>query len=173
MSQSLTRRTLLAGSGALLLSQASANPGGLTLKEAFLGRTYGKGVFRVPIAGIERRFDAVLDGTYRSDTLRVREDFFFEDGEKDRLTWVFRKRAPGLWEGVREDTVGVASVEETPEGIRLAYTADVRSRGQVTRLGFSDIIYRASPELIINEARVSWYGLPIGDVRFELRRKRI
>jgi hypothetical protein len=40
----------------------------------------------------------------------------------------------------------------------------------VTRLGFRDLIYRTGPDVIVNEAVVSWNGLPLGSVRFEIRR---
>lgn len=143
----------------------------LTLVDAFRGRTIGNGLFRVPIAGVERRFRANLVGTVRGDTLTVVEDFFFDDGEVDRLTWRFRRTGPGSWEGRREDTVGVATVTETGREIRLEYVADVRSRGNITRLGFADVIYRRADGVVINEAVVTRGGLPIGTVLFELRRR--
>ena len=66
--------------------------------------------------------------------------------------------------------MGEASVTEENGLIRLEYLADVRSRGSVTRLGFRDLIYRTGPNVILNEAVVSWNGLPLGSVRFEIRR---
>lgn len=147
-----------------------ASPAALTLEEAFVGRTRGEGVFRFPIARVTRRFRADLDGRLEGDRLTVVEDFFYEDGETDRLTWVFDRAGPGRWTGKREDTVGVAAVTEENGLIRLEYLADVRSRGNVTRLGFRDLIYRAGPDVVLNEAVVSWRGLPLGSVRFEIRR---
>jgi hypothetical protein len=143
----------------------------ITLVEAFRGRTVGTGVFRVPITGLERRFRADLVGTLRGDRLTVVEDFFFDDGEVDRLTWRFQRTGPRTWTGQREDTVGLASVIETGTEIRLEYTADVRSRGSVTRLGFADVIYRRADGVVVNEAVVTRSGLPIGSVLFELRRR--
>jgi hypothetical protein len=143
----------------------------VTLVDAFRGRTVGEGVFRVPIAGIERRFRADLVGTLRGDTLTVVEDFFFDDGEVDRLTWRFRRAGTGAWTGQREDTVGLATVTEDGREIRLEYVADVRSRGQVTRLGFADVIYRRPDGVVVNEAVVTRSGVPIGSVLFTLRRR--
>lgn len=145
-------------------------PAPLTLEEAFVGRTVGQGVFRVPLARVTRRFRADLVGTMDGSRLSVVEDFFFEDGETDRLTWVFDRVSPGRWTGRRDDTVGVAEVREEGGVIRLVYLADVRSRGTVNRLHFSDVIYRQDAGLVINDAVVSRFGLAIGSVRFELRR---
>lgn len=98
------------------------------------------------------------------------EDFLYDDGQEDRLTWVFDRIGPGRWEGRREDTAGTARVEEDGRLIRLSYLADFRSTGGVTRLGFADVIYRPAPDLVVNDAVVTRWGLPIGTVRFELRR---
>jgi hypothetical protein len=172
----LSRRSLVTGA-ALALAGCATRPaspvapqGSLTLDQAFRGRTKGIGVFRVPIAGVERRFRVDLVGRVQGDRLTVVEDFFFDDGEVDRLTWRFRRAGPGRWTGRREDTVGEATVIETGNEIRLAYLADVRSKGQVTRLGFADVIYRRADGVIINEAVVTRHGLPVGTVLFELRR---
>lgn len=175
---------MLAGLGvgtALVLSGCATTPdspdeevGAITLIDAFEGRSTGRGLFSVPIAGIERGFDAMLLGTVRRvggvEVFTVAEDFFFDDGETDRLTWVFTRTSPTTWTGVREDTVGQAQVVETGNEVRLTYTADVRSRGEVTRLGFADVIYRRTDGVVINEAVVTRFSLPVGSVMFELRR---
>lgn len=172
----LTRRAVLAGSGLALAGCATAPASPtipvrpITLVDAFQGRTVGTGVFRVPITGLTRRFRADLVGTTGPETLTVVEDFFFDDGETDRLTWRFRRIAPGQWIGSREDTVGTASVRELGNEVRLDYLADVRSKGSVTRLGFNDVIYRRADGVIINEAVVTSLGLAIGSVLFEIRR---
>ena len=176
-SPGVTRRSALVfTAGAMVAGCATrppaprTKPAALTLEEAFLGRTRGEGVFSFPIAGVTRRFRADLDGRLEGDRLTVVEDFFYEDGETNRLTWVFDRAGPGRWTGKREDTVGVAEVTEENGLIRLEYLADVSSRGSVTRLGFRDLIYRTGPNVILNEAVVSWNGLPLGSVRFEIRR---
>ncbi|MBV6656201.1 MAG: DUF3833 family protein [Devosiaceae bacterium] len=141
----------------------------ITLVEAFRGERTGRGLFSVPLAGVERGFDARLVGTVGGNTLTVVEDFIFDDGEVQQLTWVFTRTGPFEWSGVRDDTVGTATVVETGTDIRLDYVADVVSRGETTRLGFSDIIYREPGNVIINEAVVTRFGIPIGTVRFEIR----
>jgi hypothetical protein len=183
MMLNMNRRAALLGLASLPLAGCATRPPSpsqavlpITLVDAFQGRTVGVGVFRVPITGLERRFRADLVGTVRRDpvqgeTLTVVEDFFFDDGEVDRLTWRFRRTGPQTWVGQREDTVGLATVRENGREVRLDYVADVRSRGQVTRLGFADVIYRRPDGVVINEAVVTRGGLPIGSVLFELRRR--
>lgn len=173
----LTRRAALTGMLALTVAGCATTPpspatsaGPLTLTQAFVGRTAGAGLFTIPLTGEERRFTAQLNGTLKGDTLSVTEDFVYDDGQKDRLTWVFRRTGAGRWSGVREDTVGLAAVIETGDEIRLTYLSDFRSPRGVTRLGFSDVIYRRADGVIVNDGVVTRYGLPVGKVRFEIRR---
>lgn len=172
---SIQRRTLLLGTAALAAcARVPASPTGpldpITLDQAFVGRANGAGVFRVALTGSERRFQARLNGRLKGDRLTVVEDFFYDDGEENRLTWVFDRAGPGRWTGRREDTVGVAKVVESGQEIRLSYLADFRSGDDITRLGFEDVIYFGANGRVINDAIVTRLGLPVGRVRFEMQR---
>ena len=171
----LTRRALVLGALAVAgCARIPATPQGalapITLERAFVGRAVGAGVFRVDLTGAERRFRAKLDGRLRGDRLTVVEDFFYDDGEENRLTWVFDRAGPGRWTGRREDTVGLAQVVENGTDIRLSYDADFVSEGAVTRLGFEDVIYFGPDGRVINDAIVTRWGLPVARVRFEMVR---
>ena len=171
---SIKRRSLILGT--LALAACSRVPSApdqplnpITLDQAFSGRSVGAGVFRVDLTGAERRFTARLDSRLVGDRLTVVEDFFYDDGEQNRLTWVFDRAGPGRWTGRREDTVGMAEVVETGDTIRLSYVADFRSGDEVTRLGFEDVIYFDLDGRVINDAIVTRFGVPVGRVRFEMQ----
>jgi hypothetical protein len=170
----LTRRSALLGVAALAgCARLPNSPTGevlpITLDSAFAGRAVGAGVFRVDLTGSERRFRARLNGTMAGDRLTVVEDFIYDDGQENRLTWVFDRAGPGRWTGRREDTVGVAQVVETGTEVRLSYTADFDAGdGTVTRLGFEDVIYRQPDGRIINDAVVTRWGVAVATVRFEM-----
>ena len=177
----MQRRTFLLGLGLLPVAGCAATPNPpaapgppITLVSAFRGRTTGSGHFRVWLTGDERRFTARLNGTVTGPegarTLTVVEDFAYDDGQKDRLTWVFREQGPGRWTGRREDTVGEATVIEGAGQIRLTYTADFNSPSGVNRLGFQDILYARPDGTIINDAVVTRAGIPVASVRFLIRR---
>lgn len=177
----MQRRHLLFGLAALPLSACATIPAvpettgpPLTLVSAFQGRSTGQGHFRVWLTGDERRFAARLNGTVTgrdgARVLTVVEDFLYDDGQKDRLTWVFRETGPGRWTGKREDTVGEALVTEEGGLIRLSYTADFRSPSGVNRLGFNDIIYAGGDGLILNDAVITRAGIAVASVRFAIRR---
>lgn len=176
MPHPIARRALILGGAAALAGCARlpASPVGpvapITLETAFAGRAVGAGVFRVDLTGSERRFRARLDGRLSGDRLTVVEDFIYDDGEENRLTWVFDRTGPGRWTGRREDTVGEAQVVETGSEVRLSYLADFRAGDEVTRLGFEDVIYFGPDGRVINDAIVTRWGLPVARVRFEMIR---
>lgn len=172
---SLSRRLLLLSAPALALAgcatiptPAEAPAGPITLDQVFVGRLNGEGLFRVALTGDQRRFTARLDGRLQGNRLTVVEDFVYDDGQTDRLTWVFDRAGPGRWTGRREDTVGEAEVIEEGDTIRLTYVADFRSLSGVTRLGFADVLYRHPDGRIINEAIVRRWGLPLARVHFTM-----
>jgi hypothetical protein len=177
----MQRRTLLLALAAVPLAGCASTPTPpavpgppITLVSAFRGRTTGQGHFRIWLTGDERRFTARLNGSVSgregARTLTVVEDFVYDDGQEDRLTWVFREQTPGRWTGRREDTVGEATVVEEDGLIRLSYTADFRSASGVNRLGFEDILYALPDGTIINDAVVSRAGIAVASVRFVIRR---
>lgn len=177
----MQRRTFLIGLASVPLAACAATPAPprqpgppITLVSAFQGRTTGTGHFRIWLTRDERRFTALLNGRVTGPdgarTLTVVEDFVYDDGQKDRLTWVFRETGPGRWTGRREDTVGEATVIEENGQIRLSYVADFRSPSGVNRLGFEDILYARADGTIVNDAVVSRAGIPVASVRFVIRR---
>jgi hypothetical protein len=100
MDKILSRRSLLLASSLLLLTAACAGPPQIpvspdappfTLEGFFTGRTVGKGAFTSPIAGVNRPLTVITTGRWDGETLTLREDFVFADGEKDVKTWRFRK----------------------------------------------------------------------------------
>ncbi len=172
----MDRRLFLTGALALTgCATLPASPKGpvrpITLDQAFVGQKRGVGLFVVPLTGDERRFRARLDGRLSRDgqRLTIVEDFTYDDGQTNTLTWVFDRAGPGRWTGRREDTVGTATAIEANGEVRLTYTADFASNTSVTRLGFADVIYLRADGVIVNDAVVTRLGFPVGTVRFEIR----
>jgi hypothetical protein len=174
MDKILSRRGLLLASSLLLLTAACAGPPQIavapdappfTLEGFFTGRTVGKGAFTSPIAGVNRPLTVVTTGRWDGETLTLREDFVFADGEKDVKTWRFRKIGHGVYSGTREDVIGEAVVRQVGNTVQLTYTADVRGKdGSVTRLDFADTIAPLDRRRVLNKATVSKYGVPVGDI---------
>lgn len=143
----------------------------LILEQYFRGVTTGRGTFTIPISGVRRDFTLTARGTWNGRVLTLVEDFVFSDGERDRKTWRFERVAPGRYIGTREDVIGTADVFQDGNAVRLRYRLTVPGRdGSRTELGFDDIMTVRADGTLLNEATVSFLGLPIGSTVVEFRR---
>lgn len=175
----LVRRLFLflaATSFSLVLFHGANNPASaretFNLEDFFVGKTVGRGYFESGIAGVRRDFTVHVRGTFRDDVLTLVEDFVYDDGERDRAIWKFRKTADDRYVGVRTDIVGTAPVRVTSDGVRFSYVLDVRNReGETQRLRFSDILYKQPDGTVYNRARVKKFGFPVGKVEVVFRRR--
>lgn len=146
-----------------------ALPQPFVLERDLAGQTTARGDFRA-INGVRRRFTALLHGEMQGDVFTLREEFSFEDGERDTKTWRLRRIGPGEFEGTREDVVGVARGFQDGNYFRLEYNVRLPSengRGRVVR--FRDILFLNS-EGVGNTASVGWFGLRVGSVTLQIER---
>ncbi|MET1411031.1 DUF3833 family protein [Roseibium sp. HPY-6] len=149
------------------LSPATAAAKQLVLEEFFRGKTVGKGVFESKIAGVYRPFTVYLTGTWnaRTFTLRLREDFVYEDGEKDTKTWFFQKVADGRYIGQRADVIAPTNVKTDSNGaLRFSYVAELETENGPLLLKFDDTLTQVDKRTVRNTARVMKAGFTIGTV---------
>lgn len=146
-------------------AEAFAKP--LVLEDFFRGTTIGKGVFESKIAKVYRPFTVKLTGTWNPHTftLRLREDFFYEDGERDTKTWFFQKVAEDRYIGQRADVRGPAIVRRDGDGaLRFTYVADVETSDGSIALRFNDTLEQVDARTVRNRADVVKLGFPVGTV---------
>lgn len=170
-----TRRSLLLAALALAgcqdLPQVTEDPGmPITLVDAFVGRSYAAGLYRLKHVWLERRFRETLAGRLNADTLTLDQEYLYDDGFRSRLTWVFRRAGQGLWTGLRSDSVDEARITETGTEIRLSYLVDLQTGEGVERLGFNEVIYRRQDGRMISESVVLRDGFPVANQRIEYYR---
>ncbi|GAB4538930.1 MAG: DUF3833 domain-containing protein [Roseibium sp.] len=158
-----------------LVSSAAAAPQSrpLLLEEFFQGRTVGKGVFESRIAGVYRPFTVYLRGHWdpRRFTLRLREDFVYDDGERDSKTWFFQKVAADRYIGQRADVIAPANVRTDADGsLRFSYIAQLETESGPLLLRFDDTLTRVDAKTVRNTAKVMKAGIVIGTVDLTFRK---
>lgn len=142
------------------------------LERDLAGSTVARGEFR-SITGVRRAFTATLNGALEGDTFTLREDFAYDDGERDTKTWRLRRVAPGRFEGTREDVIGLAIGRQDGDFFRLEYDVRLPSqdgRGRVVR--FRDILF-LNEQGVGNTATVGWHGLRVGSVTLQIERTEV
>ena len=174
------RRTLVVALAGALLAACMTTPEAtvppvaepLALQTFFAGMTMGEGRFESGIAGVDRSFTVKTRGTWDGRTLTLREDFRFEDGERDTKTWRFTKQKDGTFTGTRGDVIGVAEVRQDGKTVRLSYDARLAGKNGKERIvHFEDVLVPESATSVLNKAVISKYGVPVGTVTVVFRRR--
>ncbi|WP_298818561.1 DUF3833 family protein [uncultured Roseibium sp.] len=157
----------------LLATSAPVLAKPLVLEEFFRGKTVGEGVFESKIAGVYRPFKVYLTGTWnpRTFTLRLREDFVYEDGERDTKTWFFQKVSEDRYIGQRADVLSPTNVVTNEDGsLRFSYIAELETENGPIKLRFDDTLTQTDKRTVRNTAKVMKAGITIGTVDLTFKR---
>jgi hypothetical protein len=141
----------------------------LELEEFFDGRLIAYGQFTDVLGTVRRQFEVEIEGTWDGETLRLVEDFVYEDGSTEQRIWTLTQTGPETWEGTAPGVIGVATGEERGDRFYWTYEIDLpvpSADGTVEtlRVTFDDWMWQFSDDRLYNRAYVQRYGFDIGDV---------
>jgi hypothetical protein len=141
----------------------------LELEEFFDGRLIAYGQFTDVLGTVRRQFEVEIDGTWDGETLRLVEDFVYEDGSTEQRVWTLTQTGPETWQGTAPGVIGVATGEERGDRFYWTYEIDLpvpSADGTVEtlRVTFDDWMWQFSDDRLYNRAYVQRYGFDIGDV---------
>lgn len=156
---------------AFLVAAVPASAKDFRLEDFFRGKTYAYGSFSA-INGLRRTFQVNLTGTVSGDTLRLREDFTYEDGERDTKTWVFTRTGPKTYSGTREDVIGRTTVVVSGNTAHFTYRVDLSPGKDSNIVRFFDTLKLRPDGTIRNTALVTKFGLPVARVKVNFARTR-
>jgi hypothetical protein len=111
-------------------------------------------------------------GTWDGETLRLVEDFVYEDGSTERRVWTLRKTGPDTWAGTAPGVIGTATGREAGDMFNWRYTIDLPIPGDETlRVSFDDWMWLLSDDRLLNRAYMRRFGVPIGEVIITFERR--
>jgi hypothetical protein len=137
----------------------------LNLEEFFAGDLVAYGQFQDVLGTVRRRFVVEIDGTWDGETLRLLEDFTYEDGSTEQRIWTLTKTGPDTWQGTAPGVIGIATGEERGDTFNWQYTIDLPiGDGETLRVSFDDWMWLLSEDRLLNRAYMFRYGVRIGEV---------
>ena len=178
MSDSLMtiKRRLLLGLTALassLLSACSWSPvpsdyasekPSLVLESYFNGNLTAHGIFTDRSGKVARRFTVDMKCSWMGDSGVLDEDFTYSDGKKERRIWRLKKIAEGQYVGTADDVIGTAVGQTSGNAFQWKYTLSLPVDGRVYEVQFDDWMYLIDDRVMINKARMSKFGVFLGEV---------
>ena len=141
------------------------------LERDLLGETRATGSFSA-IDGTHREFIAIINGSWDGESMTLVEDFEFDDGEKERKTWVLTQLENGEWTGTREDVIGQARGYQDGKAFRLEYDMALPDEegNPGRKMRFRDVLINDTQGAIVNNATVGLWGFRVATVKLLIER---
>jgi hypothetical protein len=158
---------LLACSSPTVTQYAKEKPN-LDLSEYFNGTIDAYGIFTDRNGNVKKRFTvlmvakwSVVDG---KKTGILDESFEYSDGTKEKRIWTLVETSPGKFIGTADDVIGQAIGESSGNALNWAYTLALPVDQSIYHVQFDDWMYLVTPKVMINKAKMSKFGINLGEV---------
>jgi len=136
----------------------------LVIEDYFAGETRAWGLFEDRFGRVRRQFTVDITGEWDGTELVLDERFHYSDGERERRVWRIRKIDEHIYEGTAGDVVGIARGTSYGNALHWRYAMDLRIGTRDVRVDFDDWMFLQPGGVLLNRARVSKWGIDIGEV---------
>ena len=158
---------LLACSGPNVKQYANERPA-LDLSEYFSGTIDAYGIFTDRSGEVKKRFTVLIKADWKVvDGKKVGtldESFDYSDGSKQKRIWTLIEQSPGKYIGRADDVVGDAQGDLAGNALNWTYTLALPVDGMIYHVQFNDWMYLVSPKVMLNKAKMSKFGIELGEV---------
>ena len=139
-------------------------------EEFFSGPLSASGMFIDRFGKVQRRFVADIDCTSTENGFILDESFLFDDGQSETRQWVITCRSDTVYEGRCADVDGIALGRLQGPVLHWRYDFFLEVSGRRIKTRFHDMMVRQSEDIVLNRARVSKFGLLLGELFISFRR---
>ena len=140
----------------------------LDLSEYFNGTIDAYGIFTDRSGEVKKRFTVLLVAQWKViDGKKIGtldESFEYSDGTKQKRVWTLTETAPGKYIGRADDVVGDALGESAGNALNWTYTLALPVDGTIYHVQFNDWMYLVTPKVMLNKAKMSKFGIDLGEV---------
>lgn len=143
----------------------------LDLSTYFNGELAAHGTFTDRAGKVARRFTVVMKCSWSGDSGVLDEDFTYSDGKKERRIWRLKKLPGGKYTGTADDVVGTALGQVAGNALQWKYTLRLPVDGSVYEVQFDDWMYLIDERVMLNKARMSKFGIFLGEVTLAFYKK--
>ncbi len=143
----------------------------LDLRTYFNGKVDAWGVFTDRNGQVVKRFTVEMNCTWQGEQGVLDEDFMYSDGTRDKRIWRLTHLGDGRYEGSAGDVVGTATGQTRGNTFRWGYTLALPVNGMVLNVSMDDWMYLMNDRVMLNKARMSKWGVHLGDVTLSFTRR--
>jgi hypothetical protein len=161
---------VLAGCGTMKSEQFSNAEPKLRVEEYFLGQTRGWGIFEDRFGDLRQQFVVDIDGAWDGDIFLMTERFTYSDGETQERVWRINRLDDVRYEGRAGDVIGTALGVAAGNSLNWRYRMNLKVGENVWRVAFDDWMFLQPDGILMNRARVTKWGIEIGEVTLVFQR---
>ncbi len=143
----------------------------LDLEQFFQGDLIAWGIVQSRNGELQRHFKVKISANWVGDKCYLKEDFIFNDGEKQHRLWTITKHSPNKYTGVADDVMGTAQGIAYGNALNWNYTLKLPINGGAVKVKFDDWMYLLDKDTLVNKAKIKKFGFRVGDVTLFFRKQ--
>ncbi len=143
----------------------------LDLRSYFNGTVDAWGVFTDRNGKVVKRFTVEMKCTWQGNEGVLDEDFVYSNGSQEKRIWRLTHLGDGRYQGTAGDVVGMASGQARGNSFRWGYTLALPIEGRVVNVQMDDWMYLMNERVMLNKARMTKWGIHLGDVTLSFTRR--
>ena len=136
----------------------------IKIEEYFLGNVKAWGIFQGRSGEVKRKFTAEMNGSFEGENFILKEDFNWNDGEKQKRKWTIKKVDDHNYEGTASDVVGIAKGASYGSAFKFEYNLLIPFKDKKIKVRFDDWIFKQDEKVAINRAIVTKFGFKVGEL---------
>lgn len=138
----------------------------------FDGKLTAHGVVKNRSGRIIRTFDADIEASWRDGVGTLVEDFIFDDGELQQRIWVLKAQDDGSFFATAGDVVGTAQMHVAGNSAFMEYVLTIAYGNSTVDVRVDDRMYLVTPDVVINESKLTKLGVNVGSLSLVIIRHR-
>ena len=143
----------------------------LDLRTYFNGMVDAWGMFTDRQGKVVKRFTVEMKCQWQGNQGVLDEDFVYSDGSTEKRIWTLTDHGQGRYSGTAGDVVGTAEGLVQGNAFQWQYTLALPVDGKVWHVQMDDWMYLMNERVMLNKARMSKWGIHLGDVTLSFTRR--
>lgn len=149
---------------------ARTTPPVFELTSFFEGHTRAWGIFEDRFGRVRQRIFIEMHGRWEGAQFILDERFTYGTGETELRTWTVRPGVDGRFEATCPECVGLATGSCEPDRVKMAYDFRLKLQSREIVVTFDDQLHRVDDRRAVNRARMSKWGVRLGELSLLLER---
>jgi len=171
LAAALALAATLSGCGGQSLDDYAAGTPRLDLREYLDGPLAASGIFFGRSGEAELRFTVDMVGEWEGSTGTLAEDFVYSDGRTEQRTWTLTFTDDRNFTATAHDVEGEAVGAQSGSAATMRYRLRLkREGGDEITVSMEDWFYLTDDGTLINRARMSKFGVTVGELIVTFRK---